>query len=36
MDEEKGYSGIFYVMMALGIIGLVGMLSIAMSAGGGM
>lgn len=36
MDEENGYSGIFYVMMVLGIIGLVGMLAIAMSAGGGM
>jgi hypothetical protein len=34
MDEERGYGGLFYIMIGLGIFGLIGML--AMSAGGGL
>jgi hypothetical protein len=36
MDEERGYSGIFYVMMVLGIIGVVGLLAVGMMAEGGL
>jgi hypothetical protein len=36
MDEERGYGGLFYVMVALGIFGIIGMLAVSMSAGGGL
>ena len=36
MDEENGYSGMFYVMVILGIIGVVGLLAVGMMAGGGL
>lgn len=36
MDEGNGYSGMFYVMLILGIIGVVGMLAMSMVAGGGL
>jgi hypothetical protein len=36
MDEERGYGGLFYIMIGLGIFGLIGMLAMSMSAGGGL
>ena len=36
MDEGNGYSGLFYVMLVLGIIGVVGMLAMSVVAGGGL
>lgn len=36
MDEGNGYSGMFYVMLILGIIGVVGMLAMSVVAGGGL
>jgi hypothetical protein len=36
MDEENGYSGMFYVMVILGIIGVVGLLAVGMMAEGGL
>ena len=36
MDEGNGYSGMFYVMLILGIIGGVGMLAMTVVAGGGL
>lgn len=36
MDEGNGYSGLFYVMLVLGIVGVVGMLAMTMVAGGGL
>ena len=36
MDEENGYSGMFYVMVILGIIGVVGLLAVGMMADGGL
>lgn len=36
MDEGNGYSGMFYVMLILGIVGVVGMLAVGMLAGGGL
>lgn len=36
MDEGNGYSGMFYVMLILGIIGVVGMLAMTVVAGGGL
>ena len=35
MDDE-GYPGIFYVMLALGIVGLLGFLAVAAGLAGGM
>ena len=36
MDEGNGYSGLFYVMLILGIVGVVGLLAVGMVAGGGL
>ncbi len=36
MDEGNGYSGMFYVMLVLGIVGVVGMLAMTVVAGGGL
>jgi hypothetical protein len=36
MDEERGYGVLFYIMIGLGIFGLIGMLAMSMSAGGGL
>lgn len=36
MDEGNGYSGLFYVMLVLGIVGVVGMLAMTVVAGGGL
>ena len=36
MDEGNGYSGMFYVMVILGIIGVVGLLAVGMMADGGL
>lgn len=36
MDEGNGYSGMFYVMIILGIVGVVGLLAVGMVAGGGL
>lgn len=36
MDEGSGYSGMFYVMLILGIVGVVGLLAVGMVAGGGL
>jgi hypothetical protein len=36
MDEGNGYSGLFYVMIILGIVGVVGLLAVGMVAGGGL
>ena len=37
-DQEEGYSGLFYVMLILGIVGVLGFLMVAAGAGavGGM
>ena len=32
-DQEEGYSGLFYVMLILGIIGVLGFLMVAAGAG---
>lgn len=34
--EEQGYSPLFYVMLAIGIVGLIGFLAVAAGAAGGM
>ena len=34
--EEQGYSGIFYVMLILGIVGVLGFFMVAAGATGGM
>ena len=36
MDEGNGYAGMFYVMLSLGIVGVVGMLAMTVVAGGGL
>jgi hypothetical protein len=36
MDEGNGYSGMFYVMLIVGIIGVVGLLAVGMMAEGGL
>lgn len=36
MEEEGGYSGIFYVMLIIGIIGVLGFFIVAAGAAGGM
>lgn len=36
MDEGNGYSGLFYVMLILGIVGVVGLLAVGMMAEGGL
>ena len=36
MEEEGGYSGIFYVMLIIGIVGVVGFFAVAVGAAGGM
>ena len=33
MDEQEGYSGMFYVMLIVGIIGLLGFVLVAAGAG---
>jgi hypothetical protein len=36
MDEGNGYSGLFYVMIILGIVGVVGLLAVGMMAEEGL
>ena len=36
MDEGNGYSGLFYVMLILGLVGVVGLLAVGMMADGGL
>jgi hypothetical protein len=36
MDEEQGYSGLFYVMLIVGIVGIVGFFAVAAGSMGGM
>ena len=36
MEEEGGYSGIFYVMLIIGIVGVLGFLMVGAGAAGGM
>lgn len=36
MDEEQGYSGVFYIMLIIGIIGVLGFFIVAAGAAGGM
>jgi hypothetical protein len=36
MNSEQGYSPLFYVMLALGIVGTIGFFVIAAGAAGGM
>lgn len=36
MDEEQGYSGAFYVMLILGIVGVLGFFMVAAGAAGGL
>lgn len=36
MEEEGGYSGIFYVMLIIGIIGVLGFFFVAAGAVGGL
>lgn len=33
MDEQEGYSGMFYVMLIVGIVGLLGFILVAAGAG---
>lgn len=35
MDDEGGYSGIFYVMLIIGIVGILGFFMVAAGATGG-
>jgi hypothetical protein len=35
-EEEGGYSGLFYMMLALGIVGLLGFLAVAAGVAGGL
>ena len=35
MDEQEGYSSLFYIMLILGIIGIVGFLVVAAGAASG-
>ena len=36
MNDEQGYSGTFYVMLIIGIVGVVGFFVVAAGAAGGM
>jgi hypothetical protein len=36
MDEGEGYSGLFYVMLVLGIVGVLGFFVVAAGAAGGL
>ena len=36
MNEPEGYSPLFYLMLALGIVGLLGFLLVSVGAAGGM
>lgn len=36
MEENKGYSGWFYVALVVGIVGLIGFLVVGAGAAGGM
>lgn len=36
MNEGNGYSGLFYVMLILGIVGVLGFFIVAAGAAGGM
>lgn len=36
MEEGSGYSGIFYVMLIIGIVGVLGFFIVAAGAAGGM
>jgi hypothetical protein len=35
MQDKSGYSNLFYIMLVLGIVGLIGFLVIAVGAGAG-
>ncbi len=35
MEDERGYSGVFYVMLIIGIIGILGFFMVAAGATGG-
>lgn len=34
MNEDEGYSGFFYVMLVIGIVGVIGFVLVAAGAGG--
>lgn len=34
MDDDNGYSGLFYLMLIVGIVGVLGFLLVAAGAGG--
>ena len=36
MDDGNGYSDLFYIMLAIGIVGVVGFLVVAAGAAGGI
>lgn len=36
MEDERGYSGIFYLMLITGIIGIIGFFMVAAGAAGGL
>lgn len=36
MEEQGGYSGVFYLMLIIGIIGLLGFFMVAAGAAGGL
>ena len=36
MEDESGYSGIFYVMLIIGIVGVLGFFIVGAGAAGGM
>lgn len=36
MQEEDGYSVVFYVMLTIGVIGVIGFFAVAAGAAGGM
>jgi len=36
MEDESGYSGIFYVMLIIGIVGVLGFFIVAAGAAGGL
>jgi hypothetical protein len=34
MEQEEGYSGLFYIMLVIGIIGAIGFILVAAGSGG--
>jgi hypothetical protein len=36
MEDERGYSGTFYVMLLIGLIGVIGFCMVAAGAAGGL